>query len=185
MASRKDPIVLSYGDSLLRTSDLKLLDRGNWLNDNLISFWFAYLTDTFTPKNGDQLFGWLSPEIAQLIKSAQYSKEMHHELKTILESGGYLQKSVLFIPLNDCDFTDCGGRHLLSTDAINLIGFHLTRFTNQRFIFDYHKPGNHWSLLVYRCGESERCKFEHYDSSNGSNIETASKSNASSNFRFL
>lgn len=108
MTSRKDQIVLSYEDSLLRESDLKLLDRGNWLNDNLISFWFTYLTNTLTPKNcGD--FSWLSPEIAQLIKSAQHSKEMQHELKAILKDGNHLEKRVLFIPLNDCDYTAHGG----------------------------------------------------------------------------
>ena len=33
-------IVLSYGDCLLRESDLRLLDRGGWINDKIIGFAF-------------------------------------------------------------------------------------------------------------------------------------------------
>ena len=115
MTTHQDPIVLSYEDTLLRQSDLRLLDSGNWLNDNVISFWFAYLTNTLLPNNGNH-FSWLPPELTQLIKSAQYSKEMHHELRTILESGGHLQKNVLFIPLNDGDYAAqrIGGRFSVS-----------------------------------------------------------------------
>jgi len=33
-------IILSYHDSLLRRSDLELLQEGRWLNDSIISFMF-------------------------------------------------------------------------------------------------------------------------------------------------
>ena len=33
-------IVLSYGDCLLREADVKLLDRGGWINDKIIGFAF-------------------------------------------------------------------------------------------------------------------------------------------------
>lgn len=33
-------IVLSYGDCLLRESDLRLLDKGGWINDKIIGFAF-------------------------------------------------------------------------------------------------------------------------------------------------
>ena len=36
----KDPIVLSFQDSLLRQSDVELLDGNRWLNDKLIGFAF-------------------------------------------------------------------------------------------------------------------------------------------------
>ena len=124
MTSHKDQNVLSYGDLLLRTSDLKLLDRGNWLNDNLISFWFAYLTDTLNPKNGDQHFAWLAPEMVQFIKATEHDTAMQCELKAILERDGHLQKSVLFVPLNDCDYTSYGGEllfWLFSRFPLNLI----------------------------------------------------------------
>lgn len=32
--------VLSYHDSLLRQSDVSLLDAPNWLNDKIIAFYF-------------------------------------------------------------------------------------------------------------------------------------------------
>lgn len=35
-----DEIVLSFHDSLLRKSDLSLLEDGRWLNDRLIGFVF-------------------------------------------------------------------------------------------------------------------------------------------------
>ena len=113
MTAHKDPIVLSYEDSLLRESDLKLLDHGNWLNDNLISFWFAYLTNTLIPTNGKH-FAMLPAEIVQIIKSAEHSKDLRQDMRVILESGNYLEKSVLFIPLNDCDYTSHGGEFSIS-----------------------------------------------------------------------
>lgn len=33
-----DNIVLSFHDSLLRESDVQLLNKGHWLNDNIIGF---------------------------------------------------------------------------------------------------------------------------------------------------
>ena len=38
-----DEIVLSFQDSLLRQSDLRLLEEGRWLNDRLIGFMFEYV----------------------------------------------------------------------------------------------------------------------------------------------
>ncbi|PNI37527.1 SENP8 isoform 2, partial [Pan troglodytes] len=35
-----DPVVLSYMDSLLRQSDVSLLDPPSWLNDHIIGFAF-------------------------------------------------------------------------------------------------------------------------------------------------
>lgn len=35
-----DEIVLSFHDSLLRKSDLSLLEEGRWLNDRIIGFMF-------------------------------------------------------------------------------------------------------------------------------------------------
>jgi Ulp1 family protease len=38
-----DRVVLDYNNSLLKESDIKLLQGSNWLNDTLIGFWFEYL----------------------------------------------------------------------------------------------------------------------------------------------
>ena len=44
-----DPIVLSFHDSLLRQSDVQLLDGSNWLNDKIIGFYFEYGTPFLQP----------------------------------------------------------------------------------------------------------------------------------------
>ena len=40
-----DPVVLSYHDSILRQSDLVVLEPPNWLNDNMIAFAFQYFQE--------------------------------------------------------------------------------------------------------------------------------------------
>jgi len=40
MACNEDTTVLSFHDSLLRQSDVALLDGTEWLNDKLIGFYF-------------------------------------------------------------------------------------------------------------------------------------------------
>ena len=40
-----DPVVLNYHDSVLRKSDLLLLEKPNWLNDNIIAFAFQYFQE--------------------------------------------------------------------------------------------------------------------------------------------
>ena len=39
-------IVLTYGDSTLREDDVALLEDGNWLNDNCISFYLEHMLKT-------------------------------------------------------------------------------------------------------------------------------------------
>lgn len=40
MAESADQIVLSFYDSLLRRSDVELLENCGWLNDRIIAFYF-------------------------------------------------------------------------------------------------------------------------------------------------
>ena len=37
-----DPVYLSYGDSVLRMSDLDILQSNQWLNDRIIGFYCEY-----------------------------------------------------------------------------------------------------------------------------------------------
>jgi len=46
-----DPVVLTYGDTTLYESDVALLEPHQWLNDSIISFWFAYLLRCPPPPN--------------------------------------------------------------------------------------------------------------------------------------
>ena len=38
-----DRTVLSYHDTLLKQSDVSLLEGSNWLNDKIIGFYFEYV----------------------------------------------------------------------------------------------------------------------------------------------
>ena len=44
-----DPVILSYFDSLLRQSDIALLEKPNWLNDKIIGFAFQYYQEVKIP----------------------------------------------------------------------------------------------------------------------------------------
>ena len=46
-----DPVILSYFDSLLRQSDIALLEKPNWLNDKIIGFAFQYYEEVNTNSN--------------------------------------------------------------------------------------------------------------------------------------
>jgi hypothetical protein len=43
MADGKNDVVLSFNDSLVRQSDVQLLDGPHWLNDIVIGFCFEYV----------------------------------------------------------------------------------------------------------------------------------------------
>lgn len=56
MERKKQEIVLSYGDSLLYTSDYELLLNDTcWLNDNIIGFYFEYLNATAAESFRDEV----------------------------------------------------------------------------------------------------------------------------------
>ena len=59
-----DDIVLSYHNSLLRKSDVKLLNNPNWFNDQLIGFWFEFLEQNVA----NDSICLISPEVAHFIK---------------------------------------------------------------------------------------------------------------------
>lgn len=129
MASKKDQKVLSYGDCLIRESDLDLLGTGEWLNDTLISFWISYLQNQL--QNQSELnkstisFCCFDPSMSQIIKSAHQSEDMFNLFKEILSNETYANKSIYFVPINDCDYMDTGGTHwsLLGTNHFFRIFF--------------------------------------------------------------
>lgn len=45
--------VISYGDVLLRTSDVELLTGPYWINDKIIEFYFEYLNNEFLQSRKD------------------------------------------------------------------------------------------------------------------------------------
>ena len=51
-----EKVIISYGDSIVRQSDLTLLNSGNWLNDAILAFWLDYLQLSLFPGDTQVLF---------------------------------------------------------------------------------------------------------------------------------
>ncbi|KFO88908.1 Sentrin-specific protease 8 [Buceros rhinoceros silvestris] len=101
-----DPVVLSYKDSLLRQSDVALLEPPNWLNDHIIGFAFEYFANHQFQEFNDQVC-FISPEVAQFIKCAPSQEE----IATFLESLDLPCKALVFLPINDNSNQVAGGTH--------------------------------------------------------------------------
>lgn len=99
----KNDIVLSFHDYLLRTSDVALLQRTDWLNDIIIGFYFEYLNQQYK-KDNRLLF--IGPEVAQLLKMQNPSQ--YNIFLDPIEATNY---DFIFFPLNDCDSNEAGGSH--------------------------------------------------------------------------
>lgn len=116
MASEGE-IILSYFDTCLRKSDVDLLLGNKWINDNIIAFWFEYLENDLYSSNREEII-LFSPQVTQFIKSASL-KQNHSDVSSMLSSMNLKEKSLIIIPVNDCD---------INSETIG---------------------GTHWSLLVY------------------------------------
>ena len=109
-------IVLSYHNSLLRQSDLLLLEKGSWLNDNIIAFYFEYLERTFVNKFKSKVC-YLNPSTSQMAKFLSYE-----ELAPMLEGLNLSGVDFAFIAVNNNYSADNpGGCHwsLLFFDRAN------------------------------------------------------------------
>ncbi|XP_042553390.1 sentrin-specific protease 8 [Dipodomys spectabilis] len=101
-----DPVVLSYMDSLLRQSDVLLLDPPCWLNDHIIGFAFEYFANSQFHDCSDHVC-FVSPEVTQFIKCASSTAE----IMGFLEPLGLSHKKVVFLPINDNSNQAAGGTH--------------------------------------------------------------------------
>ncbi|XP_040269616.1 sentrin-specific protease 8 [Bufo bufo] len=99
-----DQVVLSYGDSLLRSSDVALLDAPHWLNDNIIGFIFEFLASKLPPSTTEKV-ALLSPEVSQFIKCCGT------DAREFLEPLELLKKELVLLPVNDNAGTEAGGTH--------------------------------------------------------------------------
>ncbi|XP_062327972.1 sentrin-specific protease 8 [Osmerus eperlanus] len=101
-----DPVVLSYQDSLLRRSDVALLDGPHWLNDQVIGFAFEYFAaERFKGLGEATIF--ISPEVTQFIKCASCLEE----LALFLEPLRLASKRWVFLAVNDNSNQTAGGSH--------------------------------------------------------------------------
>ncbi|XP_028294904.1 sentrin-specific protease 8 [Gouania willdenowi] len=102
-----DPVVLSYQDSLLRRSDVSLLEGPHWLNDQVIGFAFEYFaTERFFGVLGNALI-FISPEVTQFIKCSSCKDE----LSIFLEPLDLASRRWVFLAVNDNSDQTAGGTH--------------------------------------------------------------------------
>lgn len=66
-------IILDYGDSLIRESEITILKTGQWLNDAVIGFYFEYLSNQSGDDNSLMFYG---PGVTQLLKLIPDSDEV-------------------------------------------------------------------------------------------------------------
>jgi len=127
------PIVLNYGNYILRNSEYQRLQKKDWLNDVIIGFYFEFLEDGCARKD----FKFMGPEITQLIKFATSPPEVLSMLGLSEEDVKLL--NVMLIPIND-EFSPhsngtAGGSHW------SLLVF--SRFDNLFVHFDSLVQHNH------------------------------------------
>ncbi|KAG5684291.1 hypothetical protein PVAND_013527 [Polypedilum vanderplanki] len=102
-----DRTVLIYQDIRLKVSDVETLRPGEWLNDQIISFYFQYLeSHIYRHYLHDILL--VSTQVTQLMKM---TKDHHEDARSILEPLNFRLKQYLFFPLNNNDDERVGGTH--------------------------------------------------------------------------
>ncbi|XP_078677045.1 sentrin-specific protease 8-like [Branchiostoma floridae x Branchiostoma belcheri] len=106
MAELADDIVLSFHDSCLRNSDVRLLQPPNWLNDKILGFAFEYFErEQFEEFSSDVTF--ISPDVTQFIKYSQGD-----DLAPFLEPLELSCKKYIFLAVNDnSNIESTGGSH--------------------------------------------------------------------------
>ncbi|XP_026282755.1 sentrin-specific protease 8 [Frankliniella occidentalis] len=100
-----DPIVLSFYDSIIRQSDVDILEGPHWLTDNLIGFYFEYLSNVAYKDEARLLF--IGPEVTQCLKVSRCQ-----ELGVFLDPLQVEKRTFVFLPVNDCTQVESpGGSH--------------------------------------------------------------------------
>lgn len=133
-----DRVILSYHDSLIHESDLRLLEGRNWLNDSLISFWFEHLQHELFGGMTRLLF--VSPEVTQLIKMGDAQ-----ELPIFLDPLEARFKDHIFLAVNDnSSVISSGGSHW------SLLVY--SRYDRKWYHYDSQRGSNHRDArcLVHR-----------------------------------
>lgn len=104
MSKHDDEMVLSFHETLLRQSDVALLQGPHWLNDHIISFYLEYLDMVVFNNSKNMLF--ISPEVTQCLKIVSQD-----EINIFLEPLDAANKSFIFFPINDNERDVAGGSH--------------------------------------------------------------------------
>merc|ERR1711962_294683 len=104
LTDMSDPVILSYFDSLLRQSDIALLEKPNWLNDKIIGFAFQYYQEDVFKKQ-DVCF--VDPSVTQMVKLCSSP----FDVQALLSSLELEKKLIVLIAINDNDSVEAGGSH--------------------------------------------------------------------------
>eukprot|EP01100_Stratorugosa_tubuloviscum_P007726 TRINITY_DN318_c0_g3_i4.p1 TRINITY_DN318_c0_g3~~TRINITY_DN318_c0_g3_i4.p1 ORF type:complete len:216 (+),score=55.33 TRINITY_DN318_c0_g3_i4:177-824(+) len=112
--------VLTFKDTSLYHSDILLLKQPNWLNDNLINFYFDYLQEKY--KELKCLF--IGPSITQMFSIGLSDSD----LREILQPHNFYQQDIVLLPVNDS----------LSTDQVSGSHWSLLVFFKKENIFRHY-----------------------------------------------
>ena len=170
-----NPVVLSYHESLLRLSDIDLLNGPCWLNDSIISFYFEYLEIGRFRRHPALVF--VHPQVTQCIKLSPTT-----ELSVFLEPLLSNRCKFIFFALNDNEETEVsGGSHwsllVFSGPEKTIFHFDSSRGTNHEQAMEFGaKLFNYLGLSSfgsfreplclqqtngYDCGIHVLCNVEH------------------------
>ena len=107
---REDAIVLNYHDSLLRVSDLKLLEKSNWLNDQIIGFVFEYFEyEKYKSLVEANKIIFLNPNFSQILK---ITNDMNQLVEVFLDPLEVLKREIIIFPINNnSTAATAGGSH--------------------------------------------------------------------------
>lgn len=106
MMQKESEKVLSYYDVLLRVRDVKLLENPYaWLNDQILDFYFEYLSRKHFPQPSEAAF--LGTSVVFLLANSSPT-----ELEILLQPLDLPAKTIVFLPVNNnSEISQPGGSH--------------------------------------------------------------------------
>ncbi|KAI8342751.1 hypothetical protein BC941DRAFT_413737 [Chlamydoabsidia padenii] len=96
MVTKKRKVVLHYHDIMLEETDMATLEEGQWLNDNIMSFYMEYIERQVIPGDSNDML-LLRPTMSQLIAHTPGNpKDLIGVLPPHLD-----KRRLIFVPINN------------------------------------------------------------------------------------
>lgn len=96
LATKEETKLLQFESVALYTTDLDQILPGEWINDNIISLVYEYLTETVF-KNHKKFVKLISPAVVQLISFTDHD---------ILDPKDFKSSKIIFLPVNETEEGD-------------------------------------------------------------------------------
>lgn len=96
LAGKEETKLIQYGSVALYTTDLDQILPGEWINDNIISLVYEYLTETVL-EHHKKYVKLISPAVVQLISFTEHD---------ILDSKDFKSCKFIFLPVNETEEGD-------------------------------------------------------------------------------